>query len=66
MMLPVAVQFGLSPGIKDRLWLEARNAAVQDAKGTAQLYAKARPGAQPYSYFLTRLSVLPLLPTRRA
>ena len=40
-----AVQFGLSPSVKNGLWLDARNAAVGDAKGTAQLYAKARPPA---------------------
>ncbi|KAK9832846.1 hypothetical protein WJX81_006797 [Elliptochloris bilobata] len=36
-----SISFGLSSGIKNKLWLEGRNAAVADARGTAQLYAKA-------------------------
>jgi len=36
-------QFGLSSTVKGKMWLEGRNAAVADAKDTAQLYAQVRP-----------------------
>lgn len=69
-MWPVPVQFGLSPNVKNGLWLEARNAAVGDARGTAQLYAKACPPVFPphYRLYLSCLyqRLMPCVPSMQA